>query len=34
VGNFDEEEMERRMAEKIGREDLADAIHQGPTESH
>ncbi len=34
VGNFDEEEMERRMAEKIGREDLADAIHQGSTESH
>ena len=28
VSNFDEEEMERRMAEKIGREDLADAIHQ------
>ncbi|SDZ84436.1 helicase-exonuclease AddAB subunit AddB [Selenomonas ruminantium] len=34
VGNFDEEEMERRMAEKIGREDLAHAIYQGPTESH
>ncbi|MCR5756280.1 MAG: helicase-exonuclease AddAB subunit AddB [Selenomonas sp.] len=34
VGNFDEEEMERLMAEKIGREDLAHAIYKGPTESH
>ena len=34
VSNFDEEEMERRMAEKIGREDLAHAIYQGPTDGH
>jgi ATP-dependent helicase/nuclease subunit B len=34
IHDFDEEEMEHRMAEKIGREDLADAIHQGSTESH
>ena len=27
VHDFDEKEMEHRMAEKIGREDLADAIH-------
>ncbi|BAL82563.1 putative ATP-dependent helicase/deoxyribonuclease subunit B [Selenomonas ruminantium subsp. lactilytica TAM6421] len=34
VQDFDEEEMERRMADTIGREDLADAIHQGSTDSH
>ena len=34
VSNFDEAEIERRMAEKIGREDLAHAIYEGPTDSH
>ncbi|SHK63909.1 DNA helicase/exodeoxyribonuclease V, subunit B [Selenomonas ruminantium] len=34
VGNFAEEEMERLMAEKIGREDLADVIYRGPEESY
>ena len=34
VKNFDEAEIERLMAEKIGREDLANAIYQGPTDSH
>ncbi|SDP09200.1 helicase-exonuclease AddAB subunit AddB [Selenomonas ruminantium] len=34
VHDFDEQEMECRMAEKIGREDLADAIHRGSTKGH
>lgn len=34
VGRGDEEEMERKMAERTGREDLLNGIHQGSTKSN